>query len=489
MVSWSLQFMSQFRNGSLLANALLVLIGAIAGAGMTYLRMPHEGTQALVSSDSLLEKAPSARAATLLEKNGPAPTLQALTEFLHAKDPEDRSVALREAGAEMARRDPAAALLFAEQFRSDQDKLDFMRGIFGVWGGADPRGALDHANTNFTAGLLRSETIGIAVNKWGARDPRGAWLWVEQHLTGPLKDQALTDLVIGWTRQSPSVAAKWLEGTRYYSQPLFAAVGSTWAEQEPLSAARWASGLNHPDARRTTQTVVAQTWAENSPRQAAAHFTPQLAGDNGVNIATVIADIWGTTDPAAAAAWIQQLPDSSARLEAAATLATVWAASDIQAAVAWSRSLTNPQVRRQVIAQIGTTWGAIEPDSALNWLNSLPASDASAGIVGAYNSWAATDAVGLGEWIAANPPSAAMDAARLSLADVLSDQDIGSAMQLAFGLSSTVMRDDAVSRYFHHWRKMDEDSAQQWLAKALPGLPVSTQQRLKREQNRPIVAR
>lgn len=434
MVSCSLQIMSQFRNGSLLANALLVVVGAISGAGMTYLLMPHEGHEAFEPSTSLLEKPASSRHAPLLESNGPAPTLQALTEFLHAKDPEERSVALREAGAEMARRDHAAALQFAEQFRSDQDKLDFMRGIFGVWGGTDPRGALDHANTNFTAGLLRSETIGIAVNKWGARDPRGAWLWVEQHLSGPLKDQALTDLVIGWTRQSPSVAAKWLEGTRYYSQPLFAAVGSTWAEQDPLSAARWASGLSHPEARRTAQPVVAQTWAENSPSEAAAHFAPLLAGDNGVNIATVLADIWGTTDPAAAAAWIQQLPDSAARLEAAATLATVWAASDIQAAVAWSRSIANPQIRRQVIAQIGTTWGAIEPDSALNWLNSLPASDSSAGIVGAYNSWAATDAVGLGEWIAANPPSPSMDAARLSLADVLSDQDIGSAMQLAFGL-------------------------------------------------------
>lgn len=483
--------MSPLRNGSLFANALLVAIGAAAGAGMTYLLVPHGGSSDTVSGPRGLEKDESSVRAPALGElaGGSSHSFNALTELMEFKDPEERSRALREAGAEAARRDPASALAMAEQFRSDQDKLDFMRGIYGVWGGNDPRAALDHANSNFTAGLLRSETIGIAMNKWGSRDPRGAWLWAEQHLSGPLKDQALTDLVIGWTRQAPTVAAKWLEGTRYYSQPLFAAIGSTWAEQDPLAAANWAAGLNNADARRTTQTVIAQTWAERTPMEAAKHFEPLLTGDNGVNLATVLADIWGTSDPAAAAAWISQLSNSAARLEAAATLATVWSASDINAAVAWSRTLTDPQIRRQVIAQIGTTWGAIEPDSALNWLNTLPAGDASGGVVGAYNSWAATDAVGLGEWIAANPPSAAMDTARLSLADVISDQDMAGAMDLAFGISTLAGRDDAISRYYHHWRKVDEASAQDWLAQTLPSLPASTQTRLRQEQDRPIVVR
>lgn len=482
--------MSQLRNGSLLANALLVAVGAIAGAGMTCLLTQDTPQRSNLSGPSGLEKhEPSVQIPALGEPGGSSMSFNALVEFLHSKDPEERARALRDAGAEAARRDTASALAMAEQFRSDQDRLDFIRGVFGVWGGNDPRAALDHANNNFTAGLLRSETIGIAMNKWGARDPRGAWLWAEQRLSGPLKDQALTDLVIGWTRQSPSVAAKWLEGTRYYSQPLFAAAAGTWAEEDPLAAAQWASHLANNDARRTAQTVVAQTWAERTPQEAAQYFAPLLAGDNGVNLATVLADVWGTTDPAATAAWINTLPNNAARLEAAATLATVWAASDIQGAIAWSRALGDAQIRRQVIAQIGTTWGAMEPDSALNWLYTLPAADAAEGIVGAYNSWAATDAVGLSEWIASNPASAATDTARLSLGDVLADQDMSAAMALAAGLSSTALRDDALSRYFLHWRKLDDASAQDWLAQTLPTLAVSTQNRLRREQNRPIVAR
>lgn len=483
--------MSHLRNGSLFANALLVAIGAAAGAGMTYLLIPHGvGSDTLSGPRGLEKDESSVRIPALGElAGGSSRPFNALTEFMEFKDPEERSRALREAGAEAARRDPANALAMAEQFRSDQDKLDFMRGIYGVWGGSDPRAALDHANSNFTAGLLRSETIGIAMNKWGSRDPRGAWLWAEQHLSGPLKDQALTDLLIGWTRQSPTVAAKWLEGTGYYSQPLFAAVGGTWAEQDPLGADAWASHIVNADARRIARSGIAKNWAENNPLEAANHFKSALSGEDGVTIATVLTDVWATTDPAATAAWINGLPNSAAKREAAAVLAIVWAASDINAAVAWSRGLDDAQSRRQVIAQIGTTWGAIEPDSALNWLNSLPAADASGGVVGAYNSWAATDAVGLGEWIAANPPSAAMDTARLSLADVISDHDMAGAMDLAFGISTLAGRDDAISRYYHHWRKVDEASAQDWLAQTLPSLPVSTQTRLRQEQDRPIVAR
>ncbi|MEQ1748098.1 MAG: hypothetical protein ABL974_01650, partial [Prosthecobacter sp.] len=306
--------MSHLRNGSLFANALLVVIGAAAGAGMTYLLIPHGAGSAIVSSPNGLGKDESSVRIPALGElaGGSSRPFNALTDFMEFKDPEERSLALREAGAEAARHDPANALAMAEQFRSDQDKLDFIRGIYGVWGGSDPRAALDHANSNFTAGLLRSETIGIAMNKWGSRDPRGAWLWAEQHLSGPLKDQALTDLVIGWTRQSPTVAAKWLEGTGYYSQPLFAAVGGTWAEQDPLGADAWASHIVNADARRIARSGIAKNWAENNPLEAAEHFKSALKGEDGVTIATVLTDVWATTDPAATAAWINGLPNSAA---------------------------------------------------------------------------------------------------------------------------------------------------------------------------------
>lgn len=483
--------MSPLRNGSFFANALLVAIGAAAGAGVTLLITPHQPVVIMEKDD------PSSRQPILdLPAGGSAPSrpqgeesFRILADLYQITDPRERSIALREAGAAAARLSPGDAMAQAEGLGSDQDKLDFYRGIYGVWGGSDPRAALDHAKSNFMAGLLRSETIGIAVNKWGSKDPRGAWLWVEQHLSGALKDQALTDLVIGWTRQTPTVAAQWLESTGYYSQPLFNAVASTWAEQNPEAAFMWASNLPKLDSRHTAQLAAIAEAARQDPGAAVALSKNALAGSNGSNIATVLADIWGNTNPAAAAAWIHSLPDGAAKNEAAATLATVWSASDVENAIRWTNSISDPQMRRQVIAQIGTTWGAIEPDKALNWLNTMPAADARGGIIGAYNSWAATDAVGLTEWINANPSTPVMDQPRLSLADVTASQDIPAAMDLALSLSSPTTRDQAVARYFREWRKVDNDSAQDWAAQNLAGLPASTQQRIAREQDRPVVFR
>ena len=488
---WFNEEMLPLRNGSLLANALLVAIGASAGAGVTMLITPDRPVVILEKDD------PSSRLPTFdLPSGNSAPgrprraaQFDIVTDLQQLTDPRERSIALREAGAAAARLSPGDAMRQAELLTSEQDKLDFYRGIYGVWGGTDPRAALDHARSNFMAGLLRAETIGIAVNKWGSKDPRGAWLWVEQHLSGPLKDQALTDLVIGWSRQTPTVAAKWLESTGYYSQPLFNAVATTWAEQNPQAAYQWAANLPKLDARNTAVIGIIGEHARQNPAEAAKLYTPELTGANGLNIAATIADIWGTTDPSAAAAWIRGLADGPAKREAAATLATVWAATDIDSAIAWTNSMTDSQMRRQVIAQIGTTWGAIEPDKALNWLRTMPAADASGGIIGAYNSWAATDAAGLADWINSNPSSSAMDQPRLSLADVTASQDIPAAMDLALSLSTAAGRDQAVVRYFREWRKVDNDSAQDWLAQNLNSLPASTQQRIALEQVRPVVFR
>jgi hypothetical protein len=234
---------------------------------------------------------------------------------------------------------------------------------------------------------------------------------------------------------------------------------------------------------------VAAEWTTQHPQEAAEHFTDAVSQPDGAAIATTIADIWGTTNPAEASAWIDKLPAGPGKDEAAATLATVWAASDIDAAVKWSVSLTDESIRKEVITHIGTTWGAIEPDSALSWLHSLPAAVASDGITGAFNSWAATDAVGLREWVDASPPAPEMDQARLSLADVLAASDIGSSLDLTFQLSSETGRDNAAARYFRHWRRTDDASAQEWLKQNWSTLPQSTRQRLTLEQNRTIVTR
>ena len=478
--------MFSFRNGSLPANALLIAIGAAAGAGVTVLIAP-------IARDHQAGNDVSGRGSSYAARSGESAKAgkngTSLQDALRIQDPQQRAASLRDAGAEAAKKDPARAISLGASLTTDQDKLEFLRGIYASWSLSDPVAALDYAKSSMPAGMARTEAIGIAVNKWAAKDPRAAWLWSEENLNGSVKEQAQIDVLIGWTRKTPEAAAQWFVSSGYTSPTLAGVLAATYAEQKPREAFDWARSLRDPAVRRPAIDASARPWLEQNPTEAIPALEPIISTPEGADLPIVIADVWGTTDPAATAEWIKTLPDSSAKNEAAATLATVWAANDINAAVAWSGTLTDEATRRQVITHIGTTWGAIEPDGALAWLYSLPGDLAKDGVIGAFHSWAATDATGLREWVDENPPAAEMDVARMALAEVLADSDIGSSMDLVFQLSSATNRDNAAARYFRHWRRTDDAAAQDWLKQNWSSLEPSTRQRLTVEQQRHLVSR
>jgi hypothetical protein len=290
--------------------------------------------------------------------------------------------------------------------------------------------------------------------------------------------------MIGWTRRNPQAAADWLASTGLTSQPLFSALPGVWAEADPAAALLWARTLPAGKARDTAEVAIANTVAYNDPKAAAEMFSDKVESGENAALAITIADIWSATDPAAAAEWVKKMAEGPGKTEAATTLATVWAASDIHAAVAWSESISDSGMRRQVISNIGTSWGAISPQDALAWLGTLPPDVATDGISGAMYSWAGTDPVGLREWIDDGQGSLYNDQARQSLADVLSQEAIPEAMDLAIDMHSEVARDAALARYFAEWRKRDDASAQEWLQSSWSKLPNSAQQTLGKVQGR-----
>jgi hypothetical protein len=405
------------------------------------------------------------------------------------RDALERARYFRDAGAAAARDNVATALDEAYAIENRQDQLDFYRGLYGVWSEDDPAAAAGHAQASLPAGQLQSDAVGIAVNKWGEKNPREAWLWAEQNLAGPLKERALADLMIGWSRRAPEQAAEWLQSTGMTSQPLFNAVAGTWAEDQPAAAAEWAKSLPDGSAKETAVVAVAGTVAGQNPEQAVELFEEEIASGESMNLVISIADVWASTDPAETASWISRMADGAAKNEAAATLATVWAASDIQAAVAWSGTLSPGHLQREVIAHLGTTWGAIEPQAALEWLGTLPAADAEEGVTGALYSWAGTDPVSMREWLDAGADAAIADRARRSLADVLSETNLTDSMDLALGMSSERARNEALGRYFREWRKRDEEGAQDWLQTNWTSLPESSRTQLASEQTRTVAPR
>lgn len=401
----------------------------------------------------------------------------------------ERAEGFRNQGAAAAKKGIMQALADAAAIASRQDQLEFYRGLYGVWADVDPVSALDYAQANFQAGQLRSDSVGIAMNKWADENPREAWIWADQHLEGPLKDRALTDLMIGWSRRAPEQAATWLASTGLTSQPMVNALASTWAEAHPDKAAEWAGNLTPGPVKETAQVAVAGEIAKEDPSKAADIFAPEIASGENLNLVISIADIWASTDPAEAAGWVDRMPDGPSKNEAAAVLATIWAASDIHAAVTWSNAITDDETRRQVISHIGTTWGAIEPVAALDWLGTLPAGESTDGVTGALYSWAGTDPEGMKTWIDDSVGDPMVDRARRSLGDVLAQSSTPDAMDLALGMTSAVARDETLVRYFREWRKTDDESAQDWLQVNWSTLPDTAQRQLAAEQGKLVIKR
>lgn len=418
-----------------------------------------------------------------------------LSQIIAADDPAHKGEDLNRLGREMATADPGTALEMAQEISGEADRLMFVRGAFEAWAAQDPGAAAAYAESQFPAGELRSEAIRVAMTAWAQTDPRAAFQWMEERLSGPLKEEALVALAQGWSRKSPQQAAAWFIETGSTSQPLLSAIAGTWARQDPAAAVKWASTLEEASNRGVGLTSALGEMARQDPAAAATAAAPFLQPDTTTgtaaaavpDLATVLADIWGTTDPSGASAWVQALPPGPAQQEAAGTLATVWGASDIAAAVAWSSTLTDPTLQGAVVSHLGTTWGAIEPDRALAWLDSLPPQVAARGTQGALNSWAATDPVGLGDWIGQMEAGPRSDMARRSLGDVMADQEPMAALELAAGMANPNQQAEALARYYRQFHRADPASASEWLQSEGSRFPAPAQQALAREQQRLVL--
>lgn len=487
----------------LIGSVLLIAGGALTGSLLTWVIGPRKGGSSLKDGKSDRSKLTTTatengtnevRAGTRAEAADDG-SLRELRRIMENIDSERRADDLHHFGREMAARNATMALALAEEIGGDADQLMYMKGVFTTWAKHSPQEAAAYAIQTLPAGRLREEAIRLSMGEWGAVDARGAFEWMEASLQGPVKEASLVALAEGWSRRSPEQAAAWFAESGSTSQALLTAIAGTWARQDAVAALQWAAALEDPAQRNTSLNSVLGEMARLDPVaavRAAAPYLPSAdqsnaSGENaaaGRDVARTLADIWGTSDPAAAARWIDTLPTGPAQVEAASTLAAVWATSDIEAAVAWTTTLSNAALQESMVTHLGTTWGAIEPDRALAWLDTLPPHVSSQGIAGAFNSWAATDPVGLADWITQLPASPRNDLARRSLGDVISEQDPLAALELAAGISNPIQQKEVLATYYRQLHRSDTNAAIEWLQGEWPTLPAPAQHSLAQEQQK-----
>jgi hypothetical protein len=498
--------MKTFSFSHLMVPVLLIVSGALTGSGLTWVaslrrkeNADGSGIYNMAATMAGAERWASATGAAAGTNVGADvaddASVQKLRQIIETIDSERRADDLHHFGREMAARNATMALALAGEIAGDSDQWMYMKGVFATWAQKSPQEAAAYAINTLPAGRLRAEAIRLSMGEWGAVDARGAFEWMEATLHGPVKEASLVALAEGWSRRSPEQAAAWFAESGSTSQALLTTIASTWARQDSVAALEWAAALGDPALRTTSLNSVLGEMARLDPVAAVQAAAPYLqpasqagasgeAAAAGRDVARTLADVWGTSDPAAAARWIDTLPAGPAQVEAAGTLAAVWATSDIEAAVAWTTTLSDAALKESMVTHLGTTWGAIEPDRALAWLDTLPPDVSSQGIAGAFNSWAATDPIGLADWISQLPASPRNDLARRSLGDVISDQDPLAALELAAGISNPIQQKEVLATYYRQLHRSDTNAAIEWLQGEWPKLPAPAQHSLAQEQQK-----
>ncbi len=485
--------------------ALLIVSGALTGSGLTWVASLRRKENAdgsgiynmaatMVGAERWASATGAAAGTNVGADVADDASVQKLRQIIETIDSERRADDLHHFGREMAARNATMALALAGEIAGDSDQWMYMKGVFATWAQKSPQEAAAYAIKTLPAGRLRAEAIRLSMGEWGAVDARGAFEWMEATLQGPVKEASLVALAEGWSRRSPEQAAAWFAESGSTSQALLTAIAGTWARQDSVAALQWAAALGDPAQRNISLNSVLGEMARLDPVaavQAAAPYLPSAgqptSGETaaaGRDVARTLADIWGTSDPAAAARWIDTLPAGPAQVEAASTLAAVWATSDMEAVVAWTTTLSDAALQESMVTHLGTTWGAIEPDRALAWLDTLPPHVSSEGIAGAFNSWAATDPIGLADWISQLPASPRNDLARRSLGDVISDQDPLAALELAAGISNPIQQKEVLATYYRQLHRSDTNAAIEWLQGEWPKLPAPAQHSLAQEQQK-----
>jgi len=211
--------------------------------------------------------------AARFSNNGPSATLVA-REFLKTPDGfkaycdrlpdgEWKQAVLGAAGAEMASQNPAEAVALAQQMKPGNAQAGLLQSAAFAWGRQDPTAAMAQleqvADPDLREAMMASAAKGCAetdparaadwlvasvksegllneaavyiVRSWAANEPQAAADWVSRFPAGPVRDQALENLICQWTSSDYSAAAAWV--MQLPDGPLRPQAGTILARQAP----------------------------------------------------------------------------------------------------------------------------------------------------------------------------------------------------------------------------------------------------------------
>lgn len=292
---------------------------------------------------------------------------------------------------------------------------------------------------------LAEEIAGQFARRLAAKDFNAASAWTESMPEGPLRREALSQLLLVTTGLDP-------------------AIGVRWARRE-IEA-----GGDGELALRVAGEVIG-TDPAGAAGLAAALPTGAVQGD----IVRRAAMEWAVREPQAARKWAEHLQDAPAREKAFSGMALVLAESDPASARSFiERALPAGRERDNTLAGLAQRWTQRDPSAAAAWAEKLsPGPGRKAVFENVIRIWAERSADDMAAWLGRRPPGAERDSHARLVMECLLPARPDLAASAAVTIGNPLLRKTCVKQAAAAWLAVNEQAATAWVRQA--GLPDDLQ--------------
>jgi hypothetical protein len=363
--------------------------------------------------------------------------------------------------AEVAGRDPAAALAVAAAWPVDAKTLQFT--VLQRWAARDPAATV----AALAAGPQKPpELLAIIAQCWLRRDPASAVAWMKSlpglNPFGRDKEKVLAALALA----SPALSAQFLAGlpAGALRNECLRIMVAAMSGYDFHAAAAWLAGFPDGAGKRAAQLVLIRQWAEFDARAAIAYYASLPAGASQRTALEMITQLWAPAEPRAAAAWALGLPPKSRDASVPIVIA-MWAREDPAAAAAWAASWPASQAQTNALLNIARTWVWGNSPAAAAWVAQFKDGDLKEkAACSLARDWARRDPEAAGRWIKGLPAGRTRDAALASLAETITQRfDVKEAIATAQTIEAPELRQSALESAASEWIIRDPYAARPWI--------------------------
>lgn len=390
-------------------------------------------------------------------------------------------------------------------------------------------------------GTKRNEALRGVAQGWSEKDGAAALAWVEEQPAGPLKDELLNNVLIGWAKANPVAALDRLQlASPQVGESILAAAGEKdfegtlrWLQENEGKIGREAlGGLSGEVGRRLITDPVGfmAFLRKNDPAFSTREGLESMLLNEGFSRKDELwewvssqpkSDPWVKSiretlissaawkEPRLALQWLESLPkdmvdnemrkktaerllnwDNARRLDELMDMVspemrdqlrviglTAGQTGSVTEALEDMKKLPAEQ-RATAASGVAGRWAAQDPDAAVQWLDSLSGQERISAAGSLASRWASYDSLAASEWIGGMTPGAERDEAAQSLAAAIAPDDPDSALHWAKSIGDGKQRLSAMSYAVGGLAKRDPNAARQML-NGLTLTPAERQQMLK----------